>query len=82
MSKPIDIDRLALRKIGFWMNRTNDAWNMGEADWAKGPDGDVLSKIANEFIERNDIAGGLVIIEAICKEQGIDPKLHKGHRVG
>lgn len=82
MTTPSSEDRKALRRIGFWMNRTNDAWSMGEANWAKGPNGDLLSKIANDFLVVDDYAEALRAVEHICKSHGIDPERHRWHGKG
>jgi hypothetical protein len=71
----------ALKIVGLWCNRTNDAWSMGEADWAKGPNGDFLTGLVSQLIqdheddpERWEEAAAVVKAEALAR--GIDLKRH------
>lgn len=78
-------DREALRRIGFWCNRANDAYAMGEAPWVKndevtGIKGDLLTGYVAIGLEAGDSLHDIaVFIENIAKGRGIDPKRHRWH---
>jgi hypothetical protein len=43
----------ATKAIAFWSNRTNDAYAVGEADWAFGPNGNHLTAIATYALKHH-----------------------------
>lgn len=71
--------RKALKTIGFWSNHTNDAYAMGEADWAFDNGENYLTAVASAYIEVDDWEGAAKAVELIAKERGIDPKRHRYH---
>ena len=69
----------ALKAIGFWSNRANDAYAMGEADWAANG---FLMKVASDHYDgtEHSLERALEAVKTICKVRGIDPKRHKWSR--
>lgn len=72
-------DREALKKIGFWCNRANDAYAMGEAEWLKEDGyGDVLTHAAARMhAETGSWHQAAVLVEAIAVARGIVPARHR-----
>ena len=71
----------ALKKIGFWSNRANDAYAMGEADWANGPEGSFILKVASDHYDGSEesLVRALDAVKTICRVRGIDPLRHRWH---
>lgn len=69
----------ALKKIGFWSNRTNDAYAMGEADWAFDQRGNFLTRVVSDHYDGSEesLERALDAVKTICRVRGIDPKRHR-----
>lgn len=72
--------RKALKTIGTWSNRANDAYAMGFTDWNGGH----LISIACRILDKRPNSPrawemSAKLLERFCRRQGIDPKLHRYH---
>lgn len=68
-----------IKTIAFWSNRANDAYAMGEADWAYDPNGNHLTLIAAAHIKAGNWEHAAKAVETEAKSRGIDPKRHRWH---
>jgi len=71
-------------RIKFWLNRANDAWAMGEADWLNN---EIGSNLLSSYVEAGLRAGDTIkdiafFIENVATGRGIDPRRHKWHGKG
>lgn len=73
----------ALKVIGFWCNRANDAWAMGEADWVKRGEreSDFLTGLVSPLVQDHEDdperwEQAAAVVKAEAKARGIDPKRH------
>jgi hypothetical protein len=68
----------ALKVIGWWSNRANDAYAMGEADWAANG---FVMKLASDCYDGTEESLKRLALQLpeYCTTRGIDPKRHKWH---
>ncbi len=71
----------ALKVIAFWSNRANDAYAMGEADWAANGFLVGLASAAYDGSEES-LERFASQVGSYCKARGVDPKRHRFHRAG
>lgn len=75
-------DRKHFDRIKLWLNRANDAWAMGEADWLRDGGLNVLAGIVEAGLRaNNDIKDIADNVEQAARAAGIDPKRHKLHGI-
>ena len=77
-------DRKHFDRVKFWLNRANDAWAMGEADWLRDERGfNILAGHVEAGIRAGDAWEVIAnFVEKFALGRGIDPKRHKWHGKG
>jgi len=74
----------ALKTIALWSNRANDAYAMGEADWAHAANGNYLTSVASYSLKHRGTGPdgwetAAYAVEHEAKMRGIDSKRHRLH---